>query len=301
MHFWRTLGNANFSELAHTLTHGGNTDVSFDLSSKGAPVCNSCSSVLVPNRTSPSLLHTFVVDILLNFHCHSIYLHQHIPRSRLRASSCLLLDSPNVHPQFKKKKNQRKMANFNLTVNDVFRYSLNTDNLGWILTLQVRQQAKKAPDHAWSTCALATRKEKLLNLNYFFFLLWWRSLWFLSCRSFIGGTIPVLYDFKKFSYTLYGYFYTKPVCFYQKSWKPCHWSHNLCDRSGIFEEHNDSLQWIILILLHQLFSLRWCETSTNIGVPFWCTNIRTIWPPEINKNIWSSFFFYKRSFFSLEN
>ena len=38
------------------------------------------------------------------------------------------------------------MANFNLTVNDVFRYSLNTDNLGWILTLQVRQQAKKAPD-----------------------------------------------------------------------------------------------------------------------------------------------------------
>ena len=29
------------------------------------------------------------------------------------------------------------------------------------------------------------------------------------------GTIPVLYDFKKFSYTLYGYFYTGPVCFYQ--------------------------------------------------------------------------------------
>ena len=38
------------------------------------------------------------------------------------------------------------MANFNLTINDVFRYSLNTDNLGWILTLQVRQQAKKAPE-----------------------------------------------------------------------------------------------------------------------------------------------------------
>ena len=32
------------------------------------------------------------------------------------------------------------------TVNDVFHYSLNTDSLGWILTLQVRQQAKKAPD-----------------------------------------------------------------------------------------------------------------------------------------------------------
>ena len=32
------------------------------------------------------------------------------------------------------------------TVNNVFCYSLNADNLGWILTLQVRQQAKKAPD-----------------------------------------------------------------------------------------------------------------------------------------------------------
>ena len=26
---------------------------------------------------------------------------------------------------------------------------------------------------------------------------------------------PVLYDLNKFSYTLYGYFYTRPVCFYQ--------------------------------------------------------------------------------------
>ena len=32
------------------------------------------------------------------------------------------------------------------TANDVFRYSLNTDNLGWILTFQVRKQARKAPD-----------------------------------------------------------------------------------------------------------------------------------------------------------
>ena len=61
-------GNANFSELPHTRNiYGGNIDVSFVLSSKGTPVCNSSSSVLVPNRTSPSLLHTFVVDTLLNF------------------------------------------------------------------------------------------------------------------------------------------------------------------------------------------------------------------------------------------
>ena len=61
-------GNANVSELPHTLKlYGGNIDVSFVLSRKGAPVCNSSSSVLVPNRTSPSLPHTFVVDTLLNF------------------------------------------------------------------------------------------------------------------------------------------------------------------------------------------------------------------------------------------
>ena len=54
----------------------------------------------------------------------------------------LLLDSPNVHPQFKKRKKTREIS----TVNDVFLYSLNTDNLGCILTSQVRQQAKKAPD-----------------------------------------------------------------------------------------------------------------------------------------------------------
>ena len=42
------------------LTYGGNIDVSFVLSSKGTLVCNSSSSVLVLNKTSPSLLHTFV-------------------------------------------------------------------------------------------------------------------------------------------------------------------------------------------------------------------------------------------------
>ena len=60
--------NANFGELPHTLNvYGGNMGVSFVLSSKGTSVCYSSSSVLVPNRTSPSLLHTFVVDTPLNF------------------------------------------------------------------------------------------------------------------------------------------------------------------------------------------------------------------------------------------
>ena len=61
-------GNASLSELSHTLNiYSGNIDVSFVLSSKGTLVCNSSSSVLVLNRTSPSLLHTFVVDTPLNF------------------------------------------------------------------------------------------------------------------------------------------------------------------------------------------------------------------------------------------
>ena len=42
------------------LTYSGNIDVSFVLSSKGTLVCNSSSSVLVLDRTSPSLLHLFV-------------------------------------------------------------------------------------------------------------------------------------------------------------------------------------------------------------------------------------------------
>ena len=54
----------------------------------------------------------------------------------------------------KKKKEKRQIS----TVNDVLRYSLNTDNLGWILTLQVRQQAKKVPG-AWSPFVLATRNK----------------------------------------------------------------------------------------------------------------------------------------------
>ena len=61
-------GNANSSRTTHTLnTYGGTIDVRFVLSSKGTLACNSSSSVLVLNKTSPSLLHTFVVDTLLNF------------------------------------------------------------------------------------------------------------------------------------------------------------------------------------------------------------------------------------------
>ena len=54
----------------------------------------------------------------------------------------VLLDCPYVHSQLKKK--ERNQANFNC--NDVFYYASNTDNLRGILTLQVRQQAKKARD-----------------------------------------------------------------------------------------------------------------------------------------------------------
>ena len=53
-----------------------------------------------------------------------------------------------------------------------------------IKTLQVLQQAKKAPD-AWSQHETTHKKknnqEKVINLNYFLFMLWWLVLWFLSC------------------------------------------------------------------------------------------------------------------------
>ena len=53
-------------------------------------MCNSSSSVLVLNRTSPSLLHTFVayatqLSIAIQHNGNS-FLHQHIPRKRLQAS-----------------------------------------------------------------------------------------------------------------------------------------------------------------------------------------------------------------------
>ena len=56
-------------------------------------MCNSSSSVLVLNRTSPSLLHTFVaytaqLSIAIQ-HTRNSFLNTHIPRKRLRASSCL--------------------------------------------------------------------------------------------------------------------------------------------------------------------------------------------------------------------
>ena len=56
-------------------------------------MCNSSSSVLVLNRTSPSLLHTFVaytthLSISIQ-HTGNSFLHQHIPHKRLRASSSL--------------------------------------------------------------------------------------------------------------------------------------------------------------------------------------------------------------------
>ena len=91
--FFEDISNADFSELPHTLNiYGGNIDVSFVLSSKGIPLCNSSSSVLVLNRTSPSLLHTFIayttqLSIAIQ-HTGNSYLHQHIPRTRLQAPSC---------------------------------------------------------------------------------------------------------------------------------------------------------------------------------------------------------------------
>ena len=66
-------------------------------------------------------------------------------------------------------------------INDVFCFSLNTDNLGSTFTLQVRQKAKKAPD-AWSPCVLATRNKKIYNTFMLLFFSCYDDLVFDSCR-----------------------------------------------------------------------------------------------------------------------
>ena len=74
-------------------------------------MCNSSSSVLVLNRTSPSLLHTFVayttqLSIAIQ-HTGNSFLHQHIPRKRLRASSCFNRDTVEFASRKKDESNPR--------------------------------------------------------------------------------------------------------------------------------------------------------------------------------------------------
>ena len=132
-----------------------------------------------------------------------------------------------------------------------------------IKTLQVLQQQLTASKES-TRCMKSTRKhthkknkqEKLIKFDLLFVLVMMTGSLILVLQKLIGGTIPVFCDL---IHWLYGYFYTGPVCFYQKSCKPCRWSHDLCDRSRIFEEPNDSFQWIIL-----LFSYIKCFLWNNV-------------------------------------
>ena len=89
------------------------------------------------------------------------------------------------------------------------------------------------------------KQEKVINLNYFLFMLWWLVLWFLSCTLFC--TISTNF------HTLSTGIFTRDQFASIKSCKPCQWSHDLCDRSGIFEHPNDSLQWMILLFPSSAF------------------------------------------------
>ena len=117
-----------------------------------------------------------------------------------------------------------------------------------IKTLQVLQQAKKAPD-AWSQHETTQKnnQEKVINLNYFLFMLWWLVLWFLSCILFC--TISTNF------HTLSTGIFTRDQFASIKSCKPCQWSHDLCDRSGIFEHPKDSLHWMILLFSYIITSV----------------------------------------------
>ena len=77
-----------------------------------------------------------------------------------RFVSEIQMDFPNVHPQIKKKNKETRQIS---TVNDVFLCSSKTDNLGCILTLQVRIKAnKESTGCVKSMCAVITKQEKLI-------------------------------------------------------------------------------------------------------------------------------------------
>ena len=117
-----------------------------------------------------------------------------------------------------------------------------------IKTLQVLQQAKIAPD-AWSQHETTQKnnQEKVLNLNYFLFMLWWLVLWFLSCILF--------YTISTNCHSLSTGIFTRDQFASIKSCKPCQWSHDLCDRSGIFQHPKDSLQWMTLLFSYIITSV----------------------------------------------
>ena len=80
----------------------------------------------------------------------------------------LLLDSPNVHPQLKKIKERRQIP----TVNNVLSLLIEHALIMWdkIETLQVRQQAKKAPD-AWSQHETTKKQRRKINKFELLFIL----------------------------------------------------------------------------------------------------------------------------------
>ena len=134
-----------------------------------------------------------------------------------------------------------------------------------IKTLQVRQQAKKAPD-AWSQheTTQKNKQETLINLKYFILLLWWLVCWFLSCRS--QKVVPTLFC------TIWTNFHTLSTAIFTrdqfasiKSCKPCQWSHDLCaDRCGTFERPNDSLQWQYSLFV--FFEMMWSLNEYTVSL-----------------------------------
>ena len=78
------------------------------------------------------------------------------------------------------------------------------------------------------------------------------SSFILVLLKLIGVTNPVLYDLNKFSHTLYGYFYTGPVCFYLLY---------ILQTMPVKRRNLRSVQRLLamnntLILLHQIVSLK---------------------------------------------
>ena len=115
-----------------------------------------------------------------------------------------------------------------------------TDNLGWNQNLAGTATSKggtRCVKSTWNNTHTKKQTRKINRFELLFILaVMTGSLILIVLWKLIGSTIPVLYGLNKFSHTLYGHFCTGPVCCYQKSYKPCQWSHDLCDRPGIFKQ-----------------------------------------------------------------
>ena len=171
----------------------------------------------------------------------------------------MLLDSPNVHPPLKN--NQRKKANFKCK----WCISLLIEHALIIWDKIAGTTASKESTRRVKSTRNNTKKQtrKINKFELLFILVMMTGSLILVLWKLIGHANPVLYDFDKFSHSLYGYvlhgtslLLPKILQAMPEKPRPLRWVRNQ------FEHPNDSLQWIILLFSYMKCFL-WnskCET-----------------------------------------